>query len=426
MNRQKYISQKRSTLKTQLTNLEKIVAENRVDETNLRMRLKRITELFYAYEELHDELEMLEPEDEHLGELADIQNRYYEIASKIDTITPASTSHAINLNATSIPVDNNTRRLKLPRTELPNFDGNLEKWLTFKNTFVTMIDSLQDITDLQKFIYLKDALRGDALNKISIYDVSEENYKSAWKLLNDSYERKRILIAKHLDAILDLPAPDKSDPKGLTRLVDDMRQHVNLLASLDVRPDQHLLIRIIERALPTGTRVKWEETLSLDISPTLEQLYQFISETVFRIITLEQDTSRSKIETGNKRPHPKKEASATKTRKDNSGARALITNTPSNCLLCKGGNHSLYKCPDFLKLSVPRRWDFIKRSKLCKNCLRTHTGRCILSHCKTCSRYHNTLLHNPTSKTVSTKQEASKIESANSSNPSAVATSQSA
>ncbi|XP_071649486.1 uncharacterized protein [Temnothorax longispinosus] len=418
MSRLRYISQKRSTLKAQLTNLEKIIAEDRLDEANLKMRLKRITELFHAYEELHDELQLLEPADENLVELNDIQDRYYTVASKIETLTPASTSHTVNLNATSIPVDNNTRRIKLPVAELPKFDGNLEKWLSFKNTFVTMIDSRQDITDLQKFLYLKDSLRDDALNKITIYNVSEENYKNAWKLLNDSYERKRILIAKHLDAIIDLPAPDKATHKELMKLVDDMRQHVNMLASLGVHPDQHLLIRVIERALPINIRAKWEETLSLDISPTLEQLYKFVSETAFRIFTLEQNASRSKSEIGNKRQNSKRETSSFKIRKDDSGARALVTNTPSNCLFCKKEKHSVYKCPDFIKLSVPRRWDFIKKSKLCKNCLRAHTGNCSWSHCKMCNKYHNTLLHNPTSKSLAIKHETSKIELANSSNQS--------
>lgn len=226
MSRQKYIIQKRTTLKAQLTHLERIVAEDRVDEANLRMRLKRVTELLHAYEELHDELEMLEPTDKHLAEFNDIQDRYYAIASGIEPLTKASTSHTANLNATSITVDNNTRRIKLPVAELPKFDGNLEKWLSFKNTFVAMIDSCQDITDLQKFLYLKDSLRDDALNKILIYDVSEENYKNAWKLLNDSYERKQILIAKHLDEIIDLSTPGKATHKGITKLVDDMRQHV--------------------------------------------------------------------------------------------------------------------------------------------------------------------------------------------------------
>lgn len=44
-----------------------------------------------------------------------------------------------------------------------------------------MIDSCTEMTGLQKFAYLKGCLQGDALNKISIYDVTEENYETAWK-----------------------------------------------------------------------------------------------------------------------------------------------------------------------------------------------------------------------------------------------------
>lgn len=40
MSRAKYIAQKRSTLKTQLTIFERLVTEDRVDEANLKMRLK--------------------------------------------------------------------------------------------------------------------------------------------------------------------------------------------------------------------------------------------------------------------------------------------------------------------------------------------------------------------------------------------------
>lgn len=356
-------------------------------------------------------LRCLESVEEHFDEFNDIQDRYYAIASQFQTSTQPSTSREVNLNATSISVDNNTRRIKLPVAELPKFDGSLDKWLSFKNTFVTMIDSLKDITDLQKFLYLKDSLRGDALNKISIYDVSEENYKNAWKLLNDSYERKRILIAKHLDAIIELQVQGKLEHKGLTKLVDDLRQHVNALASLNVHPDQHLLIRIIERALPTDTRSKWEETLSLDAVPTLEQLCGFITETAFRIDTLQQEVSRSRGGGGNKRLHSQKEISS-KLFKDNRGARVLITNTTSNCLLCNGEKHGLYHCPEFKNLPVSRRWDFIRKTKLCRNCLRAHVGKCKWSHCRVCGKPHNSLLHNSWPKPT---QVVSKVEIANSS-----------
>ncbi|XP_036142117.1 uncharacterized protein LOC118645351 [Monomorium pharaonis] len=422
MNRLKFINQKRTTLKAQLTNFEKLIAEDRYDDANIRLRLKRITELFHAYEEFHDELAILEPSEDHSDEFDEIQNRYYVIASRFEKPAQPSTSREVNLNTTSIAIDNNTRRIKLPVTELPKFDGSLDKWLSFKNTFVTMIDSLQDITDLQKFLYLKDSLRGAALNKISMYDVSEENYKNAWKLLNKSYERKRILIARHLDAILELPTQNKPDPQNLTKLIDDMQQHVNMLASLGVQPDQHLLIRIIERALPTEICAKWEETLSLDVSPTLEQLYEFISETAFRICDPKRDAPRFKNGGNGKRPHSQKETSAAKTRKDDFGARALVTNTTSNCSLCKGEKHALYKCPEFMKLSVSGRWDFIKKTKFCRNCLRTHIGNCRWSRCRICNKPHNSLLHNPSFKSTA---GTPKIENNNSTGQTSTGTSKS-
>jgi len=232
------------------------------------------------------------------------------------------------------------------------------------------------------------------LNKISIYDVSEENYKNAWKLLNDSYERKRILIAKHLNAIIELPAQGKVEHKSLTKLVDEVKQHVNALASLGVHPDSHWLVRVIERALPPDTRSKWEETLSLDATPTLEQLYGFVTETAFRVSTLKQEASR--FGGGSKRPHTR--AQPSKARRDESGARVLITNTNFTCPLCKKEKHCLYRCSEFAKLSVPRRWDFVKKTKLCRNCLRAHGGECKWSHCKFCSKPHNSLLHNATLK----------------------------
>lgn len=65
-----------------------------------------------------------------------------------------------------------------------------------------MVDARADIDDLVKLLYLKDTLRGDALNKISIYDTSAENYRNAWRLLLESYDKKRVLVINHFDAFL--------------------------------------------------------------------------------------------------------------------------------------------------------------------------------------------------------------------------------
>lgn len=64
-----------------------------------------------------------------------------------------------------------------------------------------MVGAQTNITDLQRFLYLKVSLRDSALEKISIYNVSAENYRHGV----ESYDKKRILITRHLDAIMDLP-----------------------------------------------------------------------------------------------------------------------------------------------------------------------------------------------------------------------------
>ena len=221
MNRVKYITQKRSALKTQITSLQNMISQGKIDSTNLKMRLKRITDLLHGFEELNDELAVIDPDNEHLSELNNIQDKYYELASQINSENVSSSLNETNqtMNQTLNPA-NKTRRPKLPVAELPKFDGKIECWLSFKNTFLTMIDARDDITDLQKFIHLKDSLRGAALNKIAIYNVSEENYKNAWNLLVDAYEKTRVLVSRHLDAILDLTIQSKSIHTGLSKLVD--------------------------------------------------------------------------------------------------------------------------------------------------------------------------------------------------------------
>ena len=63
-------------------------------------------------------------------------------------------------------IEKSARRVKLPVVQLPKFDGDLKNWLSFKNTFSTMVDARDDIDDLWKFLPLKDSLLSTAGDKI--------------------------------------------------------------------------------------------------------------------------------------------------------------------------------------------------------------------------------------------------------------------
>ncbi|XP_041786397.1 uncharacterized protein LOC121601646 [Anopheles merus] len=51
--------------------------------------------------------------------------------------------------------------LRLPKIELPTFDGDSTKWLTFRDRFVAMIDSASEIPNIMKLQYLLSSLKGE-------------------------------------------------------------------------------------------------------------------------------------------------------------------------------------------------------------------------------------------------------------------------
>ncbi|XP_023313806.1 uncharacterized protein LOC111693442, partial [Trichogramma pretiosum] len=287
------IARKRGTLKGRITSLKGIVADDSVDLVNASIRFERVTELFKEYESLFESL----TDDEIANETDQaklVEDEYYDLATQIRSlITPTSsnnrTSSSFGMPLGSSTVIERQQLVKLPIANLPQFDGNHETWISFKNTFLSMIDARTDVDDLNKFLYLKDCLKGSAYNKLALYDASADNYAKAWQTLTDEYEKHRVLMAKHYDGIIDMPKLVTATSTGLMKIIDDVRQHINMLEALKVKLDRGMIVRIVEKKLPTDVRMKWEETLSFDVFPEFDQLYKFISEYAFRIGALNPD-----------------------------------------------------------------------------------------------------------------------------------------
>ncbi|KAL7304554.1 hypothetical protein TKK_0003338 [Trichogramma kaykai] len=169
-----------------------------------------------------------------------------------------------------------------------------------------------------------------------------------------------------------------------------------MLGTLKIVPDENLLVRILESALPNTVRSKWEETLSLNQIPTLNEIYTFVSETAFKYLTIAQNTTSSDKPSNpnNKRSANNQNRGNDKRQKLDKPAQAFVTNTSTSCPACSKENHPLYLCRVFREAHVQYRWDVVKKSNVCRNCLKTHTGECSCPRCKRCSSFHNTLLCN--------------------------------
>jgi len=249
-----------------------------------------------------------------------------------------------------------------------------------------MIGSQADLTDIDKLHYLKSALTGEAGNKVKIFAIEGVNYKKAWELLERSYEVKRILITRHLSALINLPTVEKENSDGLTKLADDTQQHVASLVTLGVSIGQEMILHILETKLPRSTLDKWEASLTRDAFPRLDEMYEFLYKTA--VCASRRARSRGP------EPESKRNEPPYKKKKFNPPNRAFIVKAAQNCIVCKSKQHPLYACNSFKLLSVPQRIEAVKNAKLCYNCLRSHRGTpCKYSSCTTCQKRHNTLLH---------------------------------
>lgn len=84
--RVKLLTQKRTSLKSQITILANLVDKNKLDNTTLKLRVARLNELYRAYEDFNDELAVLDPSDGHQTEFENIQERFYALVGKIESI----------------------------------------------------------------------------------------------------------------------------------------------------------------------------------------------------------------------------------------------------------------------------------------------------------------------------------------------------
>lgn len=382
--------QKRTSLEAQIKLLTKWFDEKKFDNSTLKLRMNKLNELYNTFENLNDELCILDSETDHLGEFLKIQEIFYDVSGKIANV-PGSTSSSRSSNASenndSIQNINSRRRVKLPQASLPQFDGKYENWLSFKHAFMSLIDSQADLSDTDKLHYLQSALKGEAANKIRVFIMNDNNYAKAWDLLKRSYEVKRILISRHLFLLTHLPVQEKETANGLMKLADDAQQHILALNSLGVKVSSEMMVNILEGKLHKNTLEKWEETLERDRFPDIEEMFEFLYKTAVRLSKRERSDSTD-------RPHAQRIQPTLKRKRYNEPMRAMVTNVSNNCVVCKDKQHPLYKCEKFRTFSVPKRISVVKNAKLCYNCMRNHRDSvCKFNGCTICQKKHNTMLH---------------------------------
>lgn len=386
---------KRGQIKAKLTRFQtyfKAIDLDNIQSNNiieLNLRLNRFEGCFDEFNEIQSELEITAPSDSDAIEREQFENLYFDIYAKAKSIVEQN-CHADNnkqdsdhcSNISNVSSKNNF--VKLPTIKLPTFDGQYYNWLEFKDIFSAIVNNNDDLSQIQKFYYLRSSLGKEPAHVIKSIEVTAANYEIAWEMLIDRYENKNLMIHNHIRAIFEHPNINKESHIELRNMFDSVTKHLRSLNTLGENTNSwdRLIIFILVNKFDNITRRDWEAYKHEKDLPSMSDMNKFLKERCEMLEKLEI----------NKYERNKSQFSSRKINISSS----LVSNVNSGlrCHFCKEG-HAIYNCDSLLNLPVEKRIPEIKNRKLCVNCLKpSHNAwQCKSRKCIKCNRAHNSLLH---------------------------------
>ncbi|KAI5644501.1 pao retrotransposon peptidase domain-containing protein [Phthorimaea operculella] len=300
-------------------------------------------------------------------------------------------------------------RVKLPELQIYKFDGKVENWTTFRDTFRTLIHENSTISNIEKYYYLLSSVSGQALSIVKSMPVSGDNYAIVWSALQKRYENKRMLATAYLDKMFNFK-PMTETASNLNNFVQTYQENMIALEQLGIPyMASFILFYVALRSLDPVTRREFEQTMAPGDIPNMTDLLQFV-ERQARVLEMTEckiASIKSAIPT---KPSTSKSASTAYQNSD--ASKSSFTKRPSlatgvasadnsesrnfhTCLYCQKP-HSIYRCIDYNNLTPEQRTAKVIELKLCENCLRDdHTvAECTSKYsCTVCKKRHHVTLH---------------------------------
>jgi hypothetical protein len=150
-------------------------------------------------------------------------------------------------------------QIKLPKTQLPTFDGAILKWPNFWESFKINVDSQPTLDDKQKLDYLHQVVKGTAYDKIKGLGLEGDKYQEAIAILKDCYGDDIHQENAHWDALHSLPTV-RENLSNLEKFVDEARALTSALKRQSVSDEVlNAFVRELTEKLPRSLMSKINE-----------------------------------------------------------------------------------------------------------------------------------------------------------------------
>lgn len=167
---------------------------------------------------------------------------------------------------------------KLPEITISPFNGNFLEWRAFFELFDNLIIKNCNLTDVQRFVYLKSYLRNEPLELVDSLRLTSDNFQIAIQTLQDRYEDEYRIINTHIKHLLEVPPLVKSSAADTRKFTTQAKQCIQSLENLNVSKEEWaelMLIHIYSQKLDFHTNKSFETDRDPKKRPTLQDFFNF-------------------------------------------------------------------------------------------------------------------------------------------------------
>lgn len=133
-------------------------------------------------------------------------------------------------------------RTKLPKLEVPKFNGKLHEWQEFWDSYSSAIHKNDSLEEVDKFTYLRSLLTAQAKSAIAGFALTSANYGAAVELLTKRYGNKTAIQRAHVNDMLTVSVYDERDSPRLRTLYDLLETKFRALQALGVHESSYSAI----------------------------------------------------------------------------------------------------------------------------------------------------------------------------------------
>ena len=289
---------------------------------------------------------------------------------------------------------------RLPRIELPSFNGEGSEWRPYWEKFTNALSKDDTLTDIDRLSFLNMTIKcKEGKEIIDSHTRRGPDYESAVRALKERYDQPRITCrSTHQNFVQHVW---KLTNEGIGQIITLIQRTIATMKECSVDSLETLYTVIAELLMPDDFFCYWtEKTADAKTPPNSEKLIELLRQYRLRLQGRTLKVSST----------PKSSSTACSV-KQNQGkplTTTLHVQKVKDCTHCHDGSHPLYLCAAFKAKSVEDRNNAVSRLRVCTNCLSyNHFARDCPSRrsCRECGNRHHSLLHRQRSTSRTTTED---------------------